>query len=189
MSVPVAGLVFTLQGDGELSSTPDKVVPAYMLQSSVTGPEHGILVVRGSLAEGLAYTVRRDDGVTVGEDEVLAFSDPDPAADEVVSTLLARPTASSVQDVAALGLEWILLPAPADATVAASLDATTGLVQASTDPGTRAWRVDRELAVDAVDGPGSWLHVLLLLVQGGGLVVVLVLCLPSLRERSPREAS
>lgn len=184
VSVPAAGLVFTLQGDGELSSTPDKVVPAYMLQSSVTGPEHGILVVRGSLAEGLAYTVRRDDGVTVGEDEVLAFSAPDPAADEVISTLLARPTASSVQDVAALGLEWILLPAPADATVAASLDATTGLVQASTDPGTRAWRVDRELAADAVAGPGSWLHVLLLLVQGVGLLVVLVLCLPSLRERS-----
>ncbi|WP_323793878.1 glycosyltransferase family 2 protein, partial [Nocardioides sp.] len=184
VSVPVSGLVFALEGDGDLSSTPDKIVPAYMVQSSVTGPEHGILVVRGSLSSGLSYTVRRDDGVTLGEDEVLAFSEPDEAADEVVTTLLARPTAGSVEDAAALGLEWILLPAPADATVAASLDATAGLVQASTDPGTRAWRVDRALAADAVDGPGSRLHTLLLLVQGLGLLVVLVLCLPSLRVRS-----
>ncbi|CAN5237245.1 hypothetical protein BH09ACT12_BH09ACT12_33950 [soil metagenome] len=183
LAVPVSGLLWTLDGTDELASSPSKVVPAYMLQSSVTGPEHGILVVRGSLSGGLVYTVRRDDGVTLGEDEVLALAEQDPAAEEVVATVLARPTGAVVQDVAALGLEWILMPAPADGTVAASLDATTGLIQASTETGTRAWRVDRALDPEAVDGPGSWLHVLLLVVQGLGLLVVLVLCVPTLRAR------
>lgn len=186
ISVPAAGLLWTLDGTDELASTPEKVVPAYMLQSSVTGPEHGILVVRGTLSGGLVYTVRRDDGVTLGEDEVLAFAERDAAAEDVVATLLARPTGAVIQDVADLGLEWILMPAPADGTVAASLDATTGLIQASTDPGTRAWRVDRALAPDAVDGPGSLLHGVLLVVQGLVLLVVLVFCVPTLRTARSR---
>jgi GT2 family glycosyltransferase len=183
VGVPASGLLWTLDCTDDLSSTPAKVVPAYMLQSSVTGPEHGILVVRGTLSGGLSYTVRRDDGVTLGEDEVLALSEPDAAAEEVVATLLARPTPGVVQDVADLGLEWILLPAQADAAVAASLDATPGLIQASTEPGTRAWQVDRTLSAEALDGPGSWLRVLLLVAQGIALLVVLVLCLPTLRAR------
>ncbi len=187
ISVPAAGLLWTLDGDHELSSTPPKVVPAYMVQSSETGPEHGILVVRGTLSGGLVYTVRRDDGVTLGEDEILALATPDAGAQDTVATLLARPTGSVVQDLGGLGLEWILMPEPADGAVAASLDATTGLIQASTDPGTRAWRVDRALAADAVDGPGSWTHSVLLMVQGLGLLIVLVLCTPNLRTGSRDE--
>ena len=181
LAVPAAGLLWTLDGTDELASSPAKIVPAYMLQSSVTGPEHGILVVRGTLSGGLSYTVRRDDGVSVGEDEILALAEQDAGAQDVISTLLARPTGTVVQDLADLGVEWILMTAPADGTVAASLDATTGLVQASTEPGTRAWRVDRALAADAVDGPGSWVFVVLLVVQGLGLIVVLVQCAPNLR--------
>ena len=179
--VPAAGLVWTVDGDDLLGSEPAKVVPAYMLQSSVTGPEHGILVVRGTLAGGLSYTVRRDDGVTLGEDEVLAFTPTDAAAQEAVATVLARPTSTAVSALGDLGLEWILITAPADGSVAASLDATTGLVQASTDPGTRAWRVDRPMDPAAVDGPGSAVHVALLVVQGLSLLLVLVLCAPTLR--------
>ncbi|MGA8847896.1 MAG: hypothetical protein WB471_14870, partial [Nocardioides sp.] len=182
MSVPAAGLLWTVDGTGDLSSAPAKVVPAYMLQSSVVGPEHGILVVRGSLFGGLSYTVRRDDGVTIGEDEILALAQQDADAHDVISALLARPTGTVVQDLGDLGLEWVLMTAPADGTVAASLDATTGLIQASTEPGTRAWRVDRALAADAVDGPGSWVFGLLLVVQGLGLIVVLVQCVPNLRS-------
>ena len=52
------------------------------------------------------------------------------------------------------GIEYVVLPAPADGDVASALDATGGLVQASAeDRATRAWQVDRPLAADAVDGP------------------------------------
>ena len=49
----------------------DTGIPAYMVQSSMTGPAHGILVVRGDVERGLTYSVRRGDGVTLGEDEIL----------------------------------------------------------------------------------------------------------------------
>ena len=60
-----------------------------------------------------------------------------------------------------------MLPSPADGDVAAVLDATAGLVQASAeDRTTRAWQVDRPLDAALLDGPTSWLRVALLVLQG-----------------------
>ena len=73
-----------------------------------------------------------------------------------------------------------MLPAPADGEVAAALDATAGLEQASAeDRSTRAWQVDRPLSAGDLDGSRSWLRVGLLLLQGLAILVVLVLCAPS----------
>ena len=89
-----------------------------------------------------------------------------------------------VEDLADRGIEYVVLPAPADGSVAAALDATGGLVQASAeDRATRAWQVNRPLDPDAVDGPRSWLRIGLLVLQGLALIAVLVLCLPTLRAR------
>ena len=181
--VPVTGLAWTLVGDDHLASVAEPVVPAYMVQSSVAGPERGILVVRGDIASGLTYEVRRDDGVTLGEDEILALSPASAAATETISAFLSRPGSAEVDALAGLGIEWVIQPNPADGSVAAALDATSGLNQASTDPGSRAWQVNRALSPDAVNGPGSLLRIILLVVQGLGLLLVLVLCLPTLRQR------
>jgi hypothetical protein len=175
---------FALGGDDRLTDDEDTDIPAYMVQSAVTGPEHGILVVRGSVDEGLTYTVRRGDGVTLGEDEVLALSSADPEFTDVVRTLLSRPTTGVVDALAAAGIEYVVLPAPADGAVAAALDATGGLQQASAEERTtRAWQVDRPLATDAVEGPRSWLRVGLLVVQAVAIVLVAVLCAPTARRR------
>jgi len=86
------------------------------------------------------------------------------------------------------GIEYVVLPAPADGSVAAALDATGGLVQASAeDRATRAWHVSRELDATAVDGDRSWLRVALLGLQGLAVLAVLVLCLPTLRARREAE--
>ena len=82
-----------------------------------------------------------------------------------------------------------MLPSPADGDVAAVLDATTGLVQASAeDRTTRAWQVDRPLDASGLEGPAS-----LAADRAAGrsrvsaIVVVAVLCLPtSNRRRSER---
>ncbi len=82
------------------------------------------------------------------------------------------------------GIEYVVLPAPADGDVASALDATGGLVQASAENrATRAWQVDRPLAADALEGPGSWWRVLLLVVQGLAVLVVAVLCAPTAQRR------
>jgi GT2 family glycosyltransferase len=180
-AVPLVGTVWCAAGDhGSLADGRDSGIPAYMVQSAMVGPEHGVLVLRGDLAEGLDYVVRRGDGVTTGEDEVLALAAEDRRLTGVVRTLVSRPAGGEVATLADLGIEYVVLPAPADPDVAASLDATAGLVQASAeDRATRAWQVDRPLDPGAVDGPRSWLRVLLLVVQAVALVVVLVLCAPT----------
>lgn len=186
--VPLTGLGwFVVGGHDSLDDQTDSGIPAYMVQSAMTGPEHGILVVRGDVATGLDYTIRRGAGVTLGEDEVLALTPEDEELTRVVRDLVSRPTGAEVGALADHGIEYVVLPAPADPAVAGSLDATTGLVQASAeDRATRAWQVDRPLDPDAVAGPRSWLRIVLLVVQGLAVLVVLVLCAPTTnRRRTP----
>jgi hypothetical protein len=179
--VPLGGLTwFVMDGGDQLTRDRDSGIPAYMVQSSELGPEHGILVIRGSVADGLTYTVRRDDGVTTGEDEVLVLAAEDDDFTELVRDLATRPTPDAVDELASRGIEYVVLPVPADGEVAAALDATGGLAQASAeDRRTRAWQVDRPLSADHLDGPRSWLRIGLLVLQGLAILAVLVLCAPS----------
>jgi len=188
---PLGGLAwFVVDGGDELTRDSDSGIPAYMVQSSERGSEHGILVLRGSVEDGLDYTVRRDDGVTTGEDEVLALTAEDRAFTGVVSDLATQPAPEAVDALAARGIEYVVLPDPADGDVAAVLDATGGLVQASAENrATRAWQVDRPLSDEGLDGPRSWLRVGLLALQGLTIVAVLVLCAPTTERARERGRS
>ena len=179
----VGGLAWAVLSARErLDAETEDGVPAYMLQSAMTGDEHGVLVLRGTLEEGLTYTVLRDDGIRVGEDEVVALSAEDDALSAVVAALVSRPGPATVAALGEAGLEYVVMPAPADGRIASGLDATGGLLQASAeDRSTRAWQVDRPLAPDAVAGPGSGWRVALLVLQAGAVVVVLVLSAPTTR--------
>lgn len=186
--IPAVSLGWFLLGDSsQLTDRPESDIPAYMQQSAELGPAHGILVVRGSIEDGLDYEIRRGDGPTVGEDEILALAQEDEEFTGVVQRLLTRPTEAEVSRLADSGIEYLVLPAPADREVAATLDATGELGQASTeDRATRAWRVDQPLSADSLDGHGSPWRTVLLVVQVIALVVVLVLCGPT-RRRSREE--
>ncbi|MBJ7358435.1 glycosyltransferase family 2 protein [Nocardioides sp.] len=188
VAVPVGGLAwFLTAGQPELDERLDPDIPAYMVQSSEGGPEHGILVVRGSVDQGLRYLVRREDGFRLGEDEIVAHSEPDARLDGLVRSLVSRPTPAEVSGLGDAGIEYVVLPAPADPDVAAVLDATSGLEAASAeDRGTRAWLVDRPLSADELDGPRSWLRIALLAGQAVAVVTVLVLCAPTTSRTSSR---
>ena len=188
--VPVLGLAwFVLEGPGELTDDRDTGIPAYMVQDALRGPAHGILVIRGSVDEGLSYAVRRGDGVTIGEDEILAATPTDADFDAMVQALTSRPRAAVVAQLAADGIQYVVLPSPADGTVAAGLDASGGLDQASAeDRSTRAWQVSRPVDEDALDGPTSWFRVALLVLQGVAVLVVLVLCAPTSERARARRA-
>ena len=63
-----------------------------------------------------------------------------------------------------------------------------GLGQAGSESqATRTWRIDTDVDPAAVDGPGSVLRRVLLVVEGIGLVVVLVLCAPTIRAGRRRD--
>jgi GT2 family glycosyltransferase len=183
--VPLGGLAWWLAGpqDDALSRDEASVVPAYMEQSSLLGDEHGVLVLRGSVAEGMDYRILRGDGVTLGEDEVLALADEDVDLTDEVTALVSAPTGEQVEALGRAGIEYVVLPAPADGTVAAGLDATAGLDQASAeDRSTRAWRVDRPLSAEGVEGRTTWPRMLLLVVQLAAVVLALVLAAPTVRR-------
>ena len=186
--IPAIGLGwFVWQGPGDLNSSEDTGIPAYMTDSSMASDANGILVIRGDVAQGLRYTIRRGDGDTLGENEIQYASEPDPAFNADVRALVSRPTAAVVSDLAKAGIRYVVLPSPADGDVAAGLDATDGLVQASAESRTtRAWSVAPPVDPHAMDGPGSPARVVLLVVQGIAVLVVLVLCLPTWRASRRR---
>ncbi|GAB2444683.1 hypothetical protein GCM10027062_26010 [Nocardioides hungaricus] len=185
VAVPLSGLAWwIIDSDPAIADGVDTDIPVYMVQSSEQGPERGILVVRGGVDDGLTWTVRRGDGVTLGEDEVLNLTAGDDDFTALVGRLASRPTPALVDELGASGIEYVVLPAPADGDVAAVLDAAAGLVPASAEERTtRAWRVDRPLDAGLLDGPTSWLRVVLLVGQGGAILLVLVLCLPTANRR------
>lgn len=182
--LPGLGLVRFLTGDHAYGETGPDPVPAYMQQSSLLGPAHGVLLLDGTVEDGLTYQVRRGDGLTLGEDEVVALTPEDPGFRAVVRSLVSIPGPAVVGQLADRGIEYVVLSGPADGRVAATLDVATGLEQASTqDRSARAWHVTGDLAADGVESTSSPLRTLLLLLQAVALIVVLVLCGPSRGER------
>ena len=183
--VPIGGLGWWLSGpDNALANQDPNAIPAYMEQSSLLGAEHGVLVLNGSIANGIDYRIRRDDGITVGEDEILALTEEDTALTGDIEELLSAPTPELVAALADRGIEYVVLAAPADGVISARLDATAGLDQASAeDRATRAWRVDRQLDPNALVGERGWLRTILLTIQAAMIVVALVLAAPTVRGR------
>jgi GT2 family glycosyltransferase len=183
--VPLGGVGWwLLTPDNALARDADQAVPVYMQQSSLIGEEHGVLVVGGSVDDGITYRIRRDDGTTVGEDEILTLADEDAELTSEVRALVSSPTPAVVAALGARGVEYVVLSSPADGKVSSLLDATAGLEQASAeDRRTRAWRVDRPLDATALEGAGSWWRTSLLIVQALAILAALVLAAPTVRQR------
>jgi len=184
--VPVVGLGwFVVHGPGELDDSRDTGIPAYMMQSAELGPEHGILVIDGDVDSGFTWSVLREDGLTVGEDEIVGTMQADRDLDAVVGRLVSSPASGAVDALPGQGIEYVVLPSPADGNVASVLDATTGLEQASAENReTRAWQVAEDVSPGAVTSRESWQRITLVAGQGLAILVVLVLCAPSQgRER------
>jgi len=183
--VPLVGLGwFVVYGPGDLEDTADTGIPAYMRQSAELGPSHGILVIEGDVESGLTWSVERGDGLTVGEDEVVGLMASDDALGRDVQTLVSAPEEEAASTLPGHGIEYVVLPSPADGNVAAVLDATTGLEQASAeDRSTRAWLVAEPVDEDAVTPESPWWRILLVALQGLAIVVVLVLCAPTRRRK------
>ena len=187
--IPAIGLGwFVWQGPGDLANSEDTGIPPFMTDEATDEPAAGILVIRGDTEHGLSYTIRRGAGNTLGEDEIGYASEPSPAFQSDVRALVSRPTPRVVDDLAAAGIRYLVLPEPYDGAVAAGLDATDGLGQAGTESqATRTWRIEQEVDPSAVDGPRSMVRIVLLGVQALALVVVLVLSMPTLRARRRTE--
>ena len=154
--VPVVGLGwFVVYGPGELEDTRDTGIPAYMMQSAGARPRARHPRVDGDVETGFTWSVLRDDGLTVGEDEIVGLMAADDELDALVGELVSSPASGAVESLPEQGIEYVVLPDPADGNVAAVLDATTGLEQASAENReTRAWQVAEEVTPGRRRQPG-----------------------------------
>ncbi len=194
--VPMGGLAwFAVSAPDRLAEGERSEIPAYMVQEARTSPERGVLVLRGSVETGVSYVVRRGDGVSLGEDEIITRTPEDAQFTRAVEALTSRPTPGVVGDLAARGVAYIVLLGPqggatqgpaerADGSIASGLDATGGLVAASAeDRRTRAWQVSRDVEDQDVVPQRAWWRTLLVIGQLLAGLVVALLCLPALDRR------
>ena len=133
------------------------VLPPFVGVSSNTGQRPRTLVLRAEHGT-ITYEVLR------GADPLLGATDlaQPPAAqrtlDAVVSTL-AAPGGGDAQDqgqaLAAMGIGYILLPAPADTTLASTLSDVAGLRPVSKTSAFQLWRVAQTAARVRVLEPGG----------------------------------
>jgi hypothetical protein len=127
--------------------------------------------------------VQREDGLTLGEDEIAGLMAADPALGRDVGRLVSSPELEAAETLPGHGIEYVVLPSPADGSVAAVLDATNGLEQASAeDRTTRAWRVSEPVEPGSVEPERAWWRIVLVALQGLAIVAVAVLCAPTQRK-------
>ena len=184
MTIPAIGVGWVVVGASDrLERDRPTTIPAYMEQSSLLGPDHGVLVLEGDVESGVRYAVRRGDGPTIGETEIVSLTREDVGFTRRVRNLVSRPTPAVVDGLAAAGIEYVVQPAPADGRIAATLDAAPGLIQAGADNrATRAWQVEQPPRRDQLVRPVSAWRTSLLVLQALALLVVAVLCGPSRAE-------
>lgn len=187
--VPViAGLGWSTvnAGDG-LGATPNAGVPDTLVDVGLTQSE-GVLVLRGSTVNGIAYTIIRPGGVTEGQQALLALTPERSDLTQSVRELITRPTATTMKALAADGIGYVAQPPGSDPGVTAVLDAAFGLRRAGTgDPASRAWVnclvIAPVCATVPVVAPSlgastSWMRIVLLILQGLALFGVMVMSLP-----------
>ncbi|TIC87910.1 glycosyltransferase family 2 protein [Nocardioides sp. GY 10113] len=181
---PIGGLVwFAVDGADQLEARPETGIPVYMQQRAEEADQNGILVLRGSIADGLTYETVRGDGPTVGEDEIIALTPEDPEVTETITALVTAPSPTAVEELRGRGVAYLVLPAPVDGDIAARLDATGGLERASSaDRATAAWEVVDPPPADSVEGPRSWPRIVLLVLQLVAIPVLVVWALPTVRR-------
>ncbi|BBH16517.1 hypothetical protein Back2_08040 [Nocardioides baekrokdamisoli] len=173
-------------GDG-LGTAPNAGVPDTLMDVGRAQPL-GVLVLRGSTTNGIAYTIVRPGGVTEGQQALLALTPERSDVTQLVRELITRPTAQTMPALAADGIGYVAQPPGSDPAVTTVLDAAYGLQRTSTgNPAFRAWAncvivapTCAKTPVMALSPSGSisWMRVVLLMVQGLALFGVVVMSLP-----------
>jgi GT2 family glycosyltransferase len=147
-AAPLCALAWWVVGApvGDLTRGPASSLPAYMVDATQRDIQQRVLVVTGEqdLAE---YELVADDGLRLGDDSVLP-EEPDDELTALVRVLLSQADASDVSRLADLGIEYVVLPQPADPAFVAALDSTVGLSRASTtERQLLGWQLDADVGL------------------------------------------
>jgi GT2 family glycosyltransferase len=169
--------------DGPVARAEPQDVPTYMQELAVGTRTNGVLVVTGGLKEGIEYRLLRSGVQRLGDDGVLAMTEPSRAFADLVARLLssARPGDSDL--LASYGVRYVYAPAPVAGAVSGGLDAANGFGGASAPGrGSRAWVVQGRTSLSSLDHDRAELRPLWVLVDLLALATCLVLAAPERRR-------
>lgn len=182
---PVAGGVWWLArvDDGPLQKSATTELPTYIKELAFGNDLHGVLRVTGGRA-GIEYQLLRSGPERLGDDGVLALTEPDRKFRALVERLLSTPRSDDAALLASYGVKYVYAPAPVAAVVSGGFDAVPGFSPGSEPrPGTRTWIVESETSLTSLGHSRAWLRPLWVLISVLTLITALVLVAPERRRR------
>ncbi|MFI1017647.1 glycosyltransferase [Streptomyces sp. NPDC020965] len=121
-------------------------VPAFVAEESDTRDQPRTLVLGGTTAAKVPYTLVRGAGGRLGDAELAAAGDGDARLDKVVANLVAGSGADQTRQLSGFAIRYVLVRDGAPRQTTRTLDATPGLSRLSRLDGSALWRVDRQVA-------------------------------------------
>ncbi|WP_028810739.1 glycosyltransferase family 2 protein [Streptomyces flavidovirens] len=121
-------------------------VPAFVAEESGTRDQARTLVLGGTSAAKVSYTLVRGSGARLGDGELAAAGGSSPQLDKIVSNLVAGSGADQADQLGGYAVRYVLVRDGAPRAMSRVLDSTPGLSRLSQLDGSALWRVDRQVA-------------------------------------------
>ncbi|NUL06472.1 glycosyltransferase [Streptomyces lunaelactis] len=135
-------------------------VPAFVAEESDTRDQPRTLVLGGSSAAKVSYTLVRGSGGRLGDAELAEAGGGDARLDKLVANLVAGSGADQTSELSGFAVRYVLVRDGVPRQTSRVLDATPGLSRLSQLDGSALWRVDRQVArATIVSGKGEPLPV------------------------------
>ncbi|WUS97312.1 glycosyltransferase [Streptomyces sp. NBC_00708] len=121
-------------------------VPAFVAEESGTRDQPRTLVLGGTSATSVDYTLVRGSGARLGDAELAEAQGGNSHLDKVVANLVAGSGADQGSQLSGFAIRYVLVRDGAPKQMSRVLDATPGLSRLSQLDGSALWRVDRQVA-------------------------------------------
>ncbi|GGP38259.1 glycosyltransferase family 2 protein [Streptomyces melanogenes] len=141
--------------DGPLERRDPVQVPAFVAEESGTRDQARTLVLDGTSAAKVSYTLVRGSGGRLGDAELAASGGSDPRLDKVVANLVAGSGADQSSQLSGFAVRYVLVRDGAPRAFGRVLDTTPGLSRLSQLDGSALWRVDRQVARAVIVPPAA----------------------------------
>ncbi|GLF99228.1 glycosyltransferase family 2 protein [Streptomyces yaizuensis] len=131
---------------GPLERRDPAQVPAFVAEESGTGDQPRTLVLGGTTAGEVPYTLLRGAGARLGDAELTTAGGSDARLDKVVANLVAGSGADQANQLSGYAIRYVLVRDGVPRRTTDILDSTPGLRRQSQLDGSALWRVDRQVA-------------------------------------------
>ncbi|MDJ0460350.1 glycosyltransferase [Streptomyces sp. H27-C3] len=121
-------------------------VPAFVAEESGTRDQARTLVLGGTSAARVSYTLVRGSGARLGDGELAEAAGTNSELNKIVSNLVAGSGADQAGQLGGYAVRYVLVRDGAPRAMSRVLDSTPGLSRLSQLDGSALWRVDRQVA-------------------------------------------